>query len=168
MIHQHAPSGVSQHIHSTHCKGHSHCTLHEHRASTRPLNWKRQALLRLPLVCLIMVVSGAVRLGLQHLHGTNLKEHSSSLHEHSASTCDATCKCTKSVERFWFYDSRLHVSYWWSLGLCASVYSTFLKGHSAGLQEQSLSTSHIAAAQRVPSAFALLVVPHLAALPARI
>ena len=86
MIHQHAPSGVSQHIHSTHCKGHSHCTLHEHRASTRPLNWKHQALLRLPLVCLIMVVSGAVLLGLQHLHGTNLKEHSSSLHEHSAST----------------------------------------------------------------------------------
>ena len=72
----------TQHIHSTHCKGHSHCTLHEHRASiTRPLNWKRQALLRLPLVCLIMVVSGAVLLGLQHLHGTNLKEHSSSLHE---------------------------------------------------------------------------------------
>ena len=70
-------------------KGHSPCTLHEHRASTRPLNWKRQALLRLPLVCLIMVVclvSGAVLLGLQHLHGTNLKEHSSSLHEHSAST----------------------------------------------------------------------------------
>ena len=84
---------------------------------------------------------------------------------------DATCKCTKSVERFWFYDSRLHVSYWWSLGLrfCLQhLHSTFLKGHSAGLQEQSLSTSHIAAAQRVPSAFALLVVPHLAALPARI
>ena len=70
-------SQKTQHIHSTHCKGHSHCTLHEHRASTRPLNWKRQALLRLPLVCLIMVVSGAVLLGLQHLHGTNLKEHSS-------------------------------------------------------------------------------------------
>ena len=69
---------------------------------------------------------------------------------------DATCKCTKSVERFWFYDSRLHVSYWWSLGLCFCLqylHSTFLKGHSAGLQEQSLSTSHIAAAQRVSSAF---------------
>ena len=41
------------------------------------------------------------------------------------------------------------------------LHSTFLKGHSAGLQEQSLSTSHIAAAQRVPSAFALLVAPAL-------
>ena len=83
---------------------------------------------------------------------------------------DATCKCTKSVERFWFYDGRLHVSCWWSLGLCfclQHLHSTFLKDHSAGLQEQSLSTSHIAAAQRVPSAFALLVVPHLAALPAQ-
>ena len=57
----------------------------------------------------------------------------------------ATCKCTKSVERFWFCDSRLHVSYWWSLGLCfclQHLHSTFLKGHSAGLQEQSLK--HIA------------------------